>query len=353
MEVLRTGNLPAGYSADRICKWLVITRSSLLPLSSFAVIIGGLLAARAGIFHPLLWILTALWLLPAQALNQLINDLFDGQQGIDTEDYARTRHSPHPLIHGLTSHGGLVMAVVLLALLQIAVLYVLAYFRGFTVWAFAAFVFSMNLFCVAPPLKLKQRGLGELTQVFLWGPVMTGGAYFMIAGNLPAPVWLATLPYGISVAASLLGLYLDRREMDETRWVLTVPVLLGEKRARNLLQFTLWAYYLLVVGLSASGPLPWSTLFVLVSLPMAVRFTAALNNKEAPDTPKEAETVGAREVFSTHVRKSPSRAHQDNNLPPLHDAFRSWGRRWLRAVTWTFTAGLAVGAILGLINKAL
>jgi len=335
-----------------MCRWLVITRSSLLPLSLFAVIIGGLLAARAGVFHPILWFLAALWLLPAQALNQLLNDLFDSLQGIDTEDYARTRHAPHPLIHGLTSRGGLVMAVFLLALWQMTVLYGLAHFRGRPVWVFAAAVFFLNLCCVAPPLKLKQRGLGELAQVFLWGPGMTGGTYYVIAGNLPVSVWLATFPYGISVAAALLGMYLDRRQMDETRWVLTVPVLLGEKRTRNLLQFTLWGYYLLVVGLSASGLLPWSTLLVLFSLPMAVRFISALHNR-APEPLKEKAPAPRLEGFTEHVRKKGSLAKPPGGLPPLSDEFRGWGGRWLQAATWTFTAGLAAGAVLGLLRKVL
>jgi len=349
MEVLHTGNLPKGSPADWVSRWLVITRSSLLPLSGFAAVIGGLLAACSGIFHPLLWVLALLWLLPAQALNQLINDLFDRLQGIDTEDYARVRRSAHALAHGLTSRSGLIAAVLVLVLLQGAPLYAMAQWRGRGVWGFAAAALLLNLCCVAPPLKLKQRGLGELCQVFLWGPVMTGGTYYAIAGNLPAPVWLATIPYGVSVSVALLGMYLDRREMDETRWNLTLPVLLGEGGARILIQIALGGYYLLVAGLVSAHWLPWTSLLVLLSLPVAVRFAAAL--RAAPRESGAASVPRPPEVDAPMAWNVPPRTRDGRGLPPLPEAFLAWGGRWLRAATRTFAAGLAAGAVLGLIRR--
>jgi 1,4-dihydroxy-2-naphthoate polyprenyltransferase len=349
MEILQTGTHPKDGATDGISRWLIITRAHLLPLSLFSVIIGGLLAALDRAFHPLLFILAALWLLPAQAVNLLVNDLFDHRQGIDTEDYARTRLTPHPLFHGLTSRGGLIAAALLLLLLDLAAVLGLAHLRGNTVWAFAAAVFLLNLFCAAPPLKLKQRGMGELAQVLLWGPAMTGGAYFAIAGDLPGSMWPATLPYGVSVSAALLGMYIDRREMDETRWVLTVPVLLGEKRARTVLQLVLWGYYLLVASLAASGLLPWTALFVIGSLPLAVRFIVALHGNAPTSIPET--TPRARDVFTEHVRKPPSASRTPVALPPLSGEFRAWGRKWLRLTTWTFTLGLLAGVGLRLVGS--
>jgi 1,4-dihydroxy-2-naphthoate octaprenyltransferase len=307
------------------------------------------LAALDGAFHPLFFPLAVLWLLPAQAANLLINDLFDHRQGIDTEDYARTRLTPHPLFDRLTNRGGLIAAAVLLVLLDLAVVLGLAHLRGNTVWAFAAAVLLLNLFCAAPPLKLKQRGLGELAQVVLWGPAMTGGAYFVIAGNLPGSMWPATLPYGVSVSAALLGMYIDRREMDETRWVLTVPVLLGQKRARTVLQLVLWGYYLLVASFSASGLLPWTSLFVVFSLPLAVRFIVALHGKTS--TPMPETTSRARDVFTEHPRKVPFTLRTTAALPPLSTEFHVWGRKWLRLATRTFAAGLLAGVVLRLLGR--
>jgi len=347
MEVLRSGNLPRGAAADAVSRWLVITRSSLLPLSAFAAAVGGLLAAWSGAFRPLPWVLAFLWLLPAQALNLLVNDLFDRLQGIDTEDYARVRRFAHPLFHGLAGRGGLAAAAFLLVLFQGAVLYAAAQLRGLPVWGFAAAVFLLNLCCVAPPLKLKQRGLGELCQVFLWGPAMAGGAYFVVAGRLPAEAWIATLPYGLSVSVALLGMYLDRREMDETRWVRTLPVLLGDRRARVLIQMALGGYYLLVAGLAAARWLPWASLLVAVSLPAALRYAAALRRGRRPGG--EGRTAAcASPPAGPAVRGRTARAV----LPPLPDELFTWGGRWLRAASRTFAAGLAAGAVLAWLQRA-
>lgn len=54
---------------------------------------------------------------------------------------------------------------------------------------------SNSFFYVAPPIKLKQRGLGEPGAFLVLGPLMVGGTCFEMVGSLPTPgVWLATIP---------------------------------------------------------------------------------------------------------------------------------------------------------------
>jgi len=344
-KVLRTGSLPEDAPADPVSRWLVITRAPLLSLSLFAGIIGGLLATLDGSFRLLPWLLALLWLVLAQAVNLLINDLFDTQQGIDTEEYARVVYAPHPLFHRLTGRGGLTAAILLLFALDLAVVLALARAQSWPVLAFAAAVFLLNLASVAPPLKLKQRGLGELAQLLLWGPVMTGGAYFAAAGDLPGRVWPATLPYGIAVAGSLLALYLDRRGMDETRWVLTLPVLIGEQRTRTLLQLTVWGYYLLVTGLAATDRLPWCALLTLVSLPGAVRFLAALQEPGQAQVPGTSGRAGA----VSRERGLPPR-NRGFPPPPPPGRLTVGGRRWLAQASRSFAAGLLAAAVLKLLR---
>src|SRR6267378_2228636 len=90
-------------------------------------------------------------------------------------------------------------AIIAINLVDLAILIALASARGWPVVAFALAGLFVSVFYVAPPLKLKHHGLGEPGVFLVWGPLMTGGTYFVTAGTMPAWVWLATLPYAIVV----------------------------------------------------------------------------------------------------------------------------------------------------------
>ena len=84
----QTTNLPEGVEADTVSKWIIMTRASVFPMTFFAAAIGGLLAIPGGsaAFGP--WCLAALGLLLAHAGNNLMNDYFDLESGVDTPEYA-------------------------------------------------------------------------------------------------------------------------------------------------------------------------------------------------------------------------------------------------------------------------
>ena len=106
---LATQNLRDQERMDFVSKWLIITRASVFPMTFFAAAIGGLLAmgtpgaeVNAG-----LWALCTLGLLLAHAVNNLVNDYFDTESGVDTPDYHRAQYSLHPLLSGLITKRGL------------------------------------------------------------------------------------------------------------------------------------------------------------------------------------------------------------------------------------------------------
>jgi len=43
---------------------------------------------------------------------------------------------------------------------------------------------------------------------------MTGGTYFVTAGSIPGWLWLASLPYALSVTTVLIGKHIDKYEQD-------------------------------------------------------------------------------------------------------------------------------------------
>lgn len=347
LEVLCTCNLPDGKRMDPVSKWLIVTRSFSFYISLTSVAIGGLLAALAGFFHPMRWILVALGMILAQAANNMINDLFDTLQGIDTEDYPRLQYAPHPLQHGLVGRGVLVAAIVLCCLSGAAIALVLTLHSGWAVMAFVAAGILMSFLYVAPPFKLKQRGLGEITHLIAWGPVVIGGTYYVMAGAVPLKVWLASIPYGIAVATGLMAKYVDKSDRDLTRWVLTLPVLLGEERARHLTQLLVWAFYLLVTGLVFAGDLPWPALLVLVSLPRAVRFLAALHTPW-PGRVHEALSL-AGDVIPEYIKTRLHGAESLESSAVWPYWYTAWGDWWKRLVGVLFVLGLLFGLVINLL----
>jgi 1,4-dihydroxy-2-naphthoate octaprenyltransferase len=286
-KVLEQGNLPEGRTIDGVSRWLLITRASVFSMTITSGLIGGLLAATSasdpdwGLFA-----LAVLGLVLAHAANNMINDWFDTTGGVDTAQYTRALYAPHPLLSGLISKGGLIAAIAVANLLDLIILIALTQARGWPVVAFALAGLFISVFYVAPPLKLKHHGLGEPGVFVVWGPLMIGGTYYVTAGTVPAWVWLASLPYAITVTTVLIGKHVDKFEQDGERGIHTLPVLLGKERSLRLNQALMIAFYPIVALLVLTGSLGWGVLLVFGALPRLVR-VLKLYGEPKPASPPE------------------------------------------------------------------
>src|SRR2546427_7935370 len=160
-EIIRTQNLSPDKAMDPVSRWLLITRASVFPMTILSGMIGGLLAARAPGADALLFSLALVGLVLAHAANNMINDYFDLESGVDSEDYVRAQYAPHPVLSGLISKKGLLLAIALVNLVDLVILLVLADARGPALVIFALLGLFVSVFYVAPPIQLKHHGLGE------------------------------------------------------------------------------------------------------------------------------------------------------------------------------------------------
>jgi len=189
-EVLETVNLSPDKEMDVVSKWLIITRAAVFSMTITSGLIGGLLAAA--LTEHLNWYhfaLALVGLVLAHAANNMINDYFDLEAGVDTDEYARAQYSPHPILSGMVSKRGLLTAILTVNLIDLAILIYFVISMGWQVLIFALAGLFISVFYVAPPLKLKHHGLGEPGVFLVWGPLMIGGTYFVTAG-LGAPTSL-------------------------------------------------------------------------------------------------------------------------------------------------------------------
>lgn len=283
--VLRTTNPPEGR-VDLVSRWLVITRASVLPMTITAGAVAGLLAVRQDGFSVGWFLLAFLGIVLAHVSNNLMNDLFDTEVGLDTEEYPRALYAPHPVLSGMISRRGLVTAALVVNLADLAILVVLFAARGWPVVAFALGGFVLSVAYTAPPLRLKKRGLGELDVLVVWGPLMVGGTYYAAVGAIPWQVLAASVPYGLLATAVLMGKHIDKIEWDEPKGIHTLPVVLGELRSRQATQALIAGFYVTVAACVAAGALPWPSLLVVVGIPVAVKAWRALSSPR-PDQPPE------------------------------------------------------------------
>ncbi|MBV8959807.1 MAG: prenyltransferase, partial [Actinobacteria bacterium] len=240
-HILRTTNPPEG-DLDFVSRWLVLTRAAVLPMTITAGIVAGLLAVGHGV-NVGLYLLAVVGIILAHMSNNLMNDLFDLEAGSDTKEYPRALYAPHPILSGMISRRGLAIASLVVNVLDLGILIVLAAERGWPVVAFALGGFFLSVAYTTPPLRLKKRGLGELDVMLVWGPLMIAGTYYSAVGSLPWQVWPASIPYGLLCTAVLMGKHIDKLPWDEAAAVRTLPVILGEPRARTLTKFLMVAFY--------------------------------------------------------------------------------------------------------------
>ena len=282
--VLGTQNLPRGAAMDPVSRWLLIIRASVFPMTLTSGLIGGLLAVGAedARFGLLAWSLVGL--VTAHAANNMINDWFDVAGGVDTDGYVRTVYAPHPILSGLISKTGLLVAIAVANLLDLWILVRLAGERGWPVVAFALAGLFISVFYVAPPLRLKHRGLGEPGVAVVWGPLMIGGTYFVTTGEAPAWVFLASLPYAVLVTTVLFGKHVDKHDSDKAKGIHTLPVILGKDRALLWTRWMMSSFFVLVVALVLAGVLGGWCLLVLFALPR-LRETLETLREPPPATP--------------------------------------------------------------------
>lgn len=267
---LRTTN-PAEGATDSVSRWLVVTRAAVLPMTLTAGAIAALLAVGRPGLDVLSLVLAVLGITFAHVANNLMNDLFDTQVGGDTSAYPRALYAPHPILSGLVSRRQLLTAILLTNVADLAILVVLAVRSGWPVVAFALAGFVLSVAYTAPPLRLKERGLGEADVLVVWGPLMVGGTYYAALEQLPWEVVLISIGYGALCTVVLMGKHIDKIPYDAPTGTRTLPVVLGEPAARTLTKWLMASYYLLVVICVAIGALAWPALLALAALPALVK----------------------------------------------------------------------------------
>jgi len=271
-------------TVDPVTRWLVLGRVSVVVMTATSAIIGGLLAARDDVFDGALFVLTLLGLVLAHTASNLVNDFWDFHRGSDSPESPRARYGPHPLTDASAQMRSFALITIALLAAATAIGVYLTVESGLGVLVFALSGAFVLMLYSGGPLPLKYFGFGEIAVFIVWGPLMIGGTYYVMAGDLPFWAIVASLPYALGVTTVLMGKHVDKIEFDRGRGIHTLPQLLGEASARRFTQVLLIAMYLSVLALAAWQRMP-GVLLALGALPLLGSVLRAYEEPKPPERP--------------------------------------------------------------------
>jgi 1,4-dihydroxy-2-naphthoate octaprenyltransferase len=119
---------------------------------------------------------------------------------------------------------------------------------------------------------------------------MVTGAYYVQQQAVSADALLISIPFGVLVALVLLANNIRDMAYDRSKGILTLPIVLGERKGISVYLGLIVAAYLAVVVMSVFGPLTIWSLIVLLSTPLAVK----LLRQMAHNIPLDADAQTAK-----------------------------------------------------------
>ena len=270
---------------DIISKWLISSRAAVILMTFTSAALAGLFALRDGGFRFLPWLVMSLGLMLGHASNNLFNDYTDYVRGVDKDNYFRTMYGPQPVAHGLMTTRQLLGFFFVTGMIAICLALALFAMDGWDP-VILALLGTGAAFVLLYTWPLKYLGLGELSVLLVWGPLMIGGGYYAITGTWSWVVPLAGAPYALGVTTVIFGKHIDKSGLDREKKIRTLPVLIGEKASRVVVIGLMVVPYLIVAALIAVRWFTPAPAIVLLALPALLKAMPAFLHPRPESRPE-------------------------------------------------------------------
>ena len=245
---------------------LLVTGPWSFAMSAVSITAGTFMVTGLQVNIPL-YLLALLMVVPIHASANLLNDCYDVMTGADKPGSIVLK--PHPILSGTLSLRETLAYAAFLMAVGISGGAVLSFLgRPYSLLIVAAAVLLMLCYNV-PPLRLKERGLGEELVFLVWGPLMFLGSFYLQSDTLALVPVLYSVPLGLLVASVLL--VDDVRDLEEDHSIgrITIATILGKESTLQLYLWTIAVSYAAAVLLGLYLGRPW-ILLVLASAPVSV-----------------------------------------------------------------------------------
>jgi len=210
------------YSKSKI--WLLAIRPKTLWAAIAPVIIGTAMAIESGNFDLLAFAAALFGGTMIQIGTNLANDYFDFKKGADTQrEFGPTRVTQAGLVSQTEIKRAMVIAF---GLAFLAGIY-LVYRGGWPIVAIGILSITFGVLYTATKFALGYTGLADFFVLMFFGPVATGGTYYVQTLEINAPVILAGLAPGLFSVAILTVNNLRDIETDKIAGKKTLAVRFG------------------------------------------------------------------------------------------------------------------------------
>ncbi len=141
-----------------------------------------------------------------------------------------------------------------------------------------------GIFYTAGPVAFKYKALGDIAVFIAFGPIMTLGAYFVQAYKFSWTPIIFSIPLALLVDAVLHGNNLRDIDNDKKVNIKTIPIILGEERAKRIYYFLIVSAYIVQFLLIILTHLPYYTLLTIFSIPLGFKLIEMVKKKDRIDS---------------------------------------------------------------------
>lgn len=246
--------------------WVKTGRPLTLTATFSPLFVGTAVAAYAGVFRPLNFLLALLAALFLQIGTNYFNEYFDHRYGLDSPaSLGASTVIFRAEMSARQVFGGGVACFGLAILCSLA----LIVFVGPAIILFGLIGMAIAYFYSARPFTLARRGLGDIMVYLAMGLLMTWGAYYV---QIPQWSWLAfaaSVPVGLLVTAILNMNNVRDYQEDYQVHKQTLPVRFGQTFGIWYHTSLLCGSYLTVTLFTLFHWLPVYSLIVWITFPLA------------------------------------------------------------------------------------
>jgi 1,4-dihydroxy-2-naphthoate octaprenyltransferase len=220
--------------------------------------------------HTFDWVLFLLMLCASVACHagaNLANDYYDHIKGVDTEEsLGPSKVIQQGLLSPVEVKRGMFVAFAIATALGL----IIVALSSWVILVLALASLAAAVLYTGGPKPLGYFALGELTVFIFMGPVMIGGAYYVMAEKLTLEAVLASIPIGLLVAVILHANNMRDIPLDQKAGKVTLATLLGLRGAGIEYVVLVAGAYVATLALIAAEPGLWPVLLVAITLPAAI-----------------------------------------------------------------------------------
>ena len=204
---------------------------------------------------------------------------------MDRNNYFRTEYGVHPLVQKFWDNKTSIRWFIVSGFLAtMAGVYAL-FHTGFNTTTIGLFAFGAVVL-LAYTYPFKYWGIGEFLIFLIWGPILISGVYFVLSGVWNWDVFVAGIPFGLSVGSINVAKHIDKHDPDKEKGVGTFPVRVGEANARRVTQVAIVLIYLVTLYLVLDGYFTPIMLLIFLAYKEALMAIGVLNNPKPAQSPE-------------------------------------------------------------------